>query len=109
MNEADYECYLKSLHFLGEQTSTCPFVTNPTKSFLKQNMTSIALGNMSKELNNIIIDNTKFPEDIGAYHFSKLELKFQVNLTIIASSAYYNAFIARFIIYKFIENLSILY
>ena len=94
MDDSGYQCYLNSLNFLGEQTSTCPFVTDRSQSFLKQNATAITLGNLTQFKGYIVIDNTKFPEDIGAYHFSKLELKFQVNLTIIASSAYYNAFIA---------------
>ena len=94
MNKEEYDCYLASLNFLGEQTSTCEFVTDRSKSWLKINNFSISLQNLTSNDNYFIIDNTKFPEDLGAYHFSRLQLKYHLDVTIIASSAYYNAFIA---------------
>lgn len=99
LSKNEYDCYLNSLNFLGEQTSTCNFVTEGYHSFLRQNSTIISFQNISDFKTNIIIDNTKFPEDIGAYHFSQLELKFGVNLTVIASSTYYNLFIARIFLF----------
>lgn len=94
LDKSGYDCYVNSLNSLGEQTSTCPFVTVSTQSFLKQSHATIPLRNLSSNYRNIVIDNTKFPEDSGAYHFSQLELKCGVNLIIIASSTFYNLFIA---------------
>ena len=76
--------YVQDCGFIKENT------TEASNIFLNQNFFEIDFSSLAKG-NQMVLDNTRYPERLGAYHSAPLILKIQITLEMNALRAYYNA------------------